>query len=191
MFSVRRRRKLPHLEAPGTIYFVTFRLADSLPRKVLTDLEREARRDADPDPVAAPRRDRVSPRIEKYLDSGTGACFLARTEVAVVVANAVGIFSGVRYELFARCVMPNHVHAVIQPIGEWCLSSILHTWKSFSASEANRLLHRSGEFWQREYYDHVVRDKRDLKRVTSYVLENPVRAGLHEWPWVGIGPYRS
>jgi hypothetical protein len=75
-------------------------------------------------------------------------------------------------------------------MGGWYLATILHAWKSFTASEANRLLRRSGAFWQREYYDHAVRDNIELTRVTRYVLENPARVGLHEWRWVGTNPYR-
>jgi REP element-mobilizing transposase RayT len=82
-------------------------------------------------------------------------------------------------------VMPNHVHVVFQPLAEHKLSAILHAWKSYSAKEANRILRRSGDFWQREYYDHLIRDERDLQRCIRYVLDNPKKASLKDWPWVG------
>ncbi|MFZ3217178.1 MAG: transposase [Candidatus Acidiferrales bacterium] len=126
-------------------------------------------------------------RIGTYLDAGSGSCCLAESLVANSVVRALRHFDGVRYRIFAWCVMPNHVHVVFQPLKDYALSGILHAWKSYTAKDANRLLARTGIFWQREYYDHLVRDEDDFHRVVRYVLENPREAGMHDWPWVGIG----
>ena len=123
-------------------------------------------------------------RIEAYLDTGAGACFLGKPAVAEEIVHSLRHFEGVRYRLFAWCVMPNHVHVVFQPLADHTLAGIVHGWKSYTAKEANRLLHRTGVFWQREYYDHLVRDEAEFRRVVRYVLENPVKAGLRDWPWV-------
>jgi REP element-mobilizing transposase RayT len=123
-------------------------------------------------------------KLERYLNHGSGACFLARPEIAEIVANALSAFDGVRYRLFASCVMPNHVHAVVQPIEPFALDSILHSWKSYSAQIANRALRRKGSFWQREYYDHLIRDGDELGSAISYTAENPFKAGLRDWKWV-------
>lgn len=123
-------------------------------------------------------------RIDKYLDAGAGACFLRDDAVANVVADSLRQFEGTRYKLFSWCVMPNHVHVVFQIIGGNALASILHSWKSFSAKQANHILHRSGEFWQREYYDHLIRDISELDRAVQYVVDNPKKARLKDWPWV-------
>jgi REP element-mobilizing transposase RayT len=131
----------------------------------------------------------LSPRVEKFLDSGSGACFLARPDIAVVVAQALAAFANTRYRLFAWCVMPNHVHVVLQPSGGWGLSYIIQSWKSFTAKRANQLLARNGVFWQREYCDHLMRDGDDFTRLVRYVLENPARSGLANWPWVGTDPF--
>jgi hypothetical protein len=64
------------------------------------------------------------------------------------------------------------------------LPSVLHSWKSFTAKAANRLLGRTGDFWQTEYYDHLIRDEADYAHALHYLLENPVVAGLSDWPWV-------
>jgi hypothetical protein len=66
------------------------------------------------------------------------------------------------------------------------LAEVLHTWKSYSATKANRLLRRSGQFWQREYYDHIVRSEDEFYRIVNYILGNPKKAGLKNWRWVGI-----
>lgn len=102
--------------------------------------------------------------------------------------------------------MSNHVHVVFKPfLDERSLSVnkdaerlvyeskdppldvIMHSLKSYTANEANKILHRSGAFWETESYDHVIRSAREYGRVKAYVLNNPVKAGLvkdwREWPW--------
>jgi REP element-mobilizing transposase RayT len=185
MDRIRRRRTLPHWETGRAIYFITFRLADSLPREALLRICSGLYQT--PNPTSQNRR--LSPQLEKFLDSGAGACYLGRPEIAALVAEALGTFAGLRYRLFAWCLMPNHLHAVIEPIGEWSLATIVHTWKSFTAKRANQLLHRTGEFWQREYYDHVIRNGDDYTQIIRYVLENPSKAGLANRPWVGTKPW--
>ena len=127
-------------------------------------------------------------RIEEHLDAASGSCFLANPAIADKLVRALNHFEGVRYRVFAWCIMPNHVHVVFQPLAGHTLAGIVHGWKSYTAKEANRLLRRSGVFWQREYYDHLVRDDADFRRVVRYVLENPLKAGLRDWPWVSGAP---
>jgi REP element-mobilizing transposase RayT len=192
-FSIRNRGHLPHWEAATATYFVTFRLADSIPQKALRNIL-FARKDIPSTAaqmgrkISEPERKRLvklhTRRIEKYLDVGVGACFLRNDAVAKVVADSLRQFEGTRYQLFAWCVMPNHVHVVFQTIGGNTLPRILHSWKSYSAKQANRILRRSGEFWQREYYDHLVRDVSEFHCAVQYVIDNPKKAGLKDWPWV-------
>jgi len=171
---------------------VTFRLADSLPRlallRIYNGIHPKTQTNSETSRRHLPPR-RPSPRVEKFLDSGAGACVLARPDIAVVVARSLAAFAGTRYRLFAWCIMPNHVHVVLQPSDAWSLSRIIHSWKSFTATRANELLKRTGEFWQREYCDHLMRDSKDFTRLVRYVLENPARAGLHNWLWVGTTPF--
>jgi REP element-mobilizing transposase RayT len=150
-----------------------------MPRQTLLKIESEAQLDES-------RLKSKSKTIEKYLDQGAGACFLARPEVGAVVAEALMRFEGVRYRLLAWCVMPNHVHAVLQPFEPFHLSSILHSWKSFSAQKINRILRKKGAFWQREYYDHLIRDGEELGRAIAYTAQNPEKAGFQEWKWVYV-----
>jgi REP element-mobilizing transposase RayT len=85
--------------------------------------------------------------------------------------------------------MPNHVHVLLKLLEDFSLSSILHSWKNFTAREANRVLARTGEFWQREYFDILVTSERQLEFFLRYILNNPVKAGLcdhiFQWPWTG------
>ena len=63
----------------------------------------------------------------------------------------------------------------------------MHSLKSYTANEANRILGRSGQFWQHESYDHWIRDDAELERVIAYIDGNAVKAGLiaraYEWYW--------
>ena len=66
------------------------------------------------------------------------------------------------------------------------LSGILHSWKSYTSTKANKLLGRTGDFWQSEYYDHIIRNEEDFYNQLNYILSNPEKAGLENWPWVNI-----
>ena len=73
--------------------------------------------------------------------------------------------------------MANHVHVLLLP--KVPPRRLMKSLKGCTAREANRLLGRTGEpFWQRESYDHWVREERQLERVAAYIEDNPVRAGL-------------
>ena len=198
---IRNRGHLPHWEREGGTYFVTFRLADSLPKSALDFFEQEreslvrrAKQQRRELTVSEQTRlqELYSDRVETQLDSGAGACHLARPEIAELVAEALRRFDGKRYSLRAWCVMPNHVHVVFTVFPGESLEKILHSWKSYTAHQANEILHRTGEFWQREYYDHMVRDEQELAHFSRYTVENPAKAHLQDWRWVwpsaGIAP---
>ena len=119
--KIRDRGRLPHWETDNATYFITFRLADSLPKSVLDRIESERQSivktaaQAGRTPSSDERRkiQRLStPVIERFLDSGAGACHLQNSAIAEEAANALRYFDEKRYRLFAWCVMPNHVHFV-------------------------------------------------------------------------------
>ncbi|MGH9747310.1 MAG: REP-associated tyrosine transposase [Candidatus Acidiferrales bacterium] len=122
-------------------------------------------------------------KLNAILDQGSGSCSLAIPAVAELVAQTLLHFESTRYRLFAWCVMPNHVHTLFRLLGNHDLATVLHAWKSYSAKRANALLKRSGEFWQREYFDHLVRSEDEFHRIVAYILQNPRKAGLQHWPW--------
>jgi len=174
----RSRGYLPHLDAPGLVQHVVFRLADSLP----VTLRDETLLRAPAERIAA---------VGAVLDAGHGRRDLARPEIAGLVQNALLRFDGERYALIAWCVMPNHVHALTELFPEARLDRVVHSWKSFSAHEANRLLGRSGRFWAPEYFDRYMRDNRHLAATRTYIEANPVAAGLcrepADWPFSSAG----
>ena len=79
--------------------------------------------------------------------------------------------------LDAAMVMPDHVHFVAG-LKQASLAQIVHSLKSYTAHEINKLLQTQGPFWQPQYHDHAVRKDEDLNEIVRYVLNNPVRAGL-------------
>ncbi|MGA3284203.1 MAG: transposase [Verrucomicrobiota bacterium] len=169
------RGYLPHFDAPGVRQMITYRLQDAMPAsrrhewEALLALEDERER-------------RI--KVEAYLDSGYGECCLRQPEIAALVQENLLHFDGSRYRLLAWVVMPNHVHALIE-ISQIPLPEILHGWKSYTGKAANRLLKRSGDFWQAEYFDRFIRDEGHFRKAVRYLENNPVKAGLvksaEEW----------
>ncbi|HLZ42886.1 MAG TPA: transposase [Candidatus Sulfotelmatobacter sp.] len=191
--TIHDRGHLPHWEKEGGTYFVTFRLADSLPKSVLERIESERQaivRTANQlhRGLSLDERRKIqqlsTPIIEQYLDSGAGACRLSEPCVAKEIASALRHFHEKRYRLFAWCIMPNHVHVVFKIFPGHTLAEIVHSWKSFTAKSLNGIVGLRGRFWQREYYDHLIRDEAELERAMGYVAGNPEKAKLKDWKWV-------
>jgi REP element-mobilizing transposase RayT len=189
--KTRTRGYVTHWEQPDATYSVTFRLHDSLPRGVIAQLveTRELiERSIDSGSLTAAEamiaRRELERRLDEALDRHEGHAYMRDERVAEIVAGALTYFEAVRYRLYAWCVMPNHVHAVVQPLGAWPLARILQSWKSYSSKKANAVLGRDGRFWQKEYFNRIVRDEADLTRTIEYVVGNPAKSGLMEWPFV-------
>jgi valyl-tRNA synthetase len=178
------RRNLPHWQQVGKTYFVTFRLADSIPASKLSALEseRESWLRHNPEPWNDTQRrkyyERFSAKLDEWLDAGSGSCVLRDERAAEIVADALFHFDGERYDLGAWVVMPNHVHVVVAPREGYRLSEILHSWKSFTAHEINKLLNRSAPLWQHESYDHIIRNEQALFKIEEYIDRNPEKAGI-------------
>ncbi len=202
-FQYSYRRHLPHIQPPGAILFVTYRLVDSLPKsvqgKLVADANISARRlneVGDPQEratLAYAAQKRQFAQWDKHLDTITsGTHWLRRRAIAQIVADSLHDLDGKRYDLDCYTLMSNHAHVVFKPLvktnGRYhSLSSIMHSHKRYTAWKANNVLGRKGQFWQHESYDHVVRDVAELNRIRQYVLNNPVKVGLvdtwEEWPW--------
>jgi len=169
------RGVLPHLRKPGCSHFVTFCLADvarqrAIDRKKLSEQE-------DASEIA---------RLTD-LEPSSGACVLRDPVLSTVVEGALLHFQEERYVLSAWCVMPNHIHAVVTPFVEHTLSEVLQSWKSYSAHAINRRLNRTGRLWQKESFDHIVRNEESFEKFVAYIEHNPVVAGLvvnpADWPF--------
>jgi len=159
---------------------ITFCLADSMPQNVLkkwrSDLNRGEISSAD-----------CRRRIEFYLDQNYGSSHLRDRRIAEVVQETLLKWDGERYKLIAWVIMPNHGHFLIKPEPNFTVSDIMHSIKSFTAHEANRILDRKGAFWAKEYFDRYIRDHGHYASTVTYIENNPVKARLcsspADWPY--------
>jgi REP element-mobilizing transposase RayT len=173
------RRNLPHWRQAGVKYFVTFRLADSLPTQKVAALKEEKERwlALNPPPhkesqIKEYHRNFSLP-IHEWLDAGYGSCVLAHPEIFRLVESVLNFFNQQRYVLGEYVVMPNHVHALVSPLANHDLDRILHSWKSFSANQINKRSGSRGPVWHRESFDHIVRSVGQLDRIERYIRDNP------------------
>ncbi len=160
------RGYLPHCDTPNLLQFITFHLADSLPADVLNRLLRET------DEI------KKHQQFEHFWDTGYGACWLQQDAIADIVEDALLFGDGARYRLLAWCVMPNHLHVLIETNEQHLLSEVVHMWKSFTAKAINHHLARTGSVWMPDYFDRYIRDDNHLAAVIAYIHQNPVSAGL-------------
>ncbi|HEX5397797.1 MAG TPA: transposase [Verrucomicrobiae bacterium] len=193
------RGYLPHCDFPGLIQFVTFRLADSMPASRRGEWEHLLK-------IEEARQRRA--KLEEYLDRGIGECNLHDTGIAGIAEQALLYFHDDRYELLAWCVMPNHVHVLVN-VRTTPLWKMMQSWKRFISTHAETILseRRSparllGEpnrnaparraalqtlRWQREYWDTFMRDEEQKRKAIRYIENNPVKARLcqraKEWPF--------
>lgn len=172
------QRHLPHWTQDGATYFVTFRLADSLPREKLRQWQEERAEwlRGHEEPFSEDEMEEYArlfgERINQWLDAGSGSCILAEKKNAQLVEQALLHFDADRYRLGSYVVMPNHVHVLVSPTDGNALGDILHSWKSFTANELNKLTGSKGAVWQDESYDHIVRSPEQLGFYTNYIRKN-------------------
>ncbi len=182
----KHRRNLPHWQQENAAIFVTWRLADSLPKDKLEAWreERDTWLANFPKPWDEETEEeyhrRFSSVIEELLDRGSGSCVLRRPEISEIVAKALRHFDGERCHIESFVVMPNHVHVLFRPLRPHRLPDILKSWKGFTAREINRVTGASGTLWQAEYWDRLIRSEKHFHRCLRYIRENPVKAGLRD-----------
>ncbi|MBY0525402.1 MAG: transposase [Gemmataceae bacterium] len=197
-----RRRRLPHWDVPGAVYFVTACLLDSIPAQGLLDLDQYRRKLLGRRPPTGLTAEEwkahqwklTFARADDWLDTRPACRDLADPRLAASVVESMAYFAGDRYDVYAFVVMPSHFHWVFRPIDSWVASlppdesgshplrtpreRIMHSIKRHSGRRCNELRGTQGAFWQDESYDHCVFDVEELGRIIDYVEQNPVRAGL-------------
>jgi REP element-mobilizing transposase RayT len=176
------RGYLPHFDGMAKPQFITTHLADSIPTKVIEKWKRELSQIP-----YEQEKILLQKRIQKYLDLGYGNSYLRRVEVAAMVQESLLKFDGIRYRLFAWVVMPNHTHSLMTRSDNDTLESIFQAFRSYTSHEANKILHRKGQFWMEEYFDRYIRNERHFANVVRYIEQNPVKAKLckkaSDWPF--------
>ena len=200
-------RKLPHYQPAEATFFVTFRLACSIPKDVIRrlrgnhqllekgilqqhDLSEKEKRELQ---YAAQKR--LFADVDAFLDSNPNEPYWCRENaVAEIVIEAIHYRDTKQYDLQAYTIMPNHVHMMMTLLpGAPVLFKVMQHLKRISAKSSNKFLSRTGsEFWEDESYDHVVRDENEFYRILNYILRNPVKAGFvkewQDWPYTFAKP---
>jgi len=195
------RGYVPHREGRDLIQHVTLHLADSLATDARERIERSL--------SVLPANDRDAERrrrLQDWLDAGHGCCVLGRPEIANLTQAALLYFHGERYRMHAWAVMPNHWHALFEPIGGWTVAQVVTSWKRYTARRirawledptANRETPGNAAFhsgsrgsaapatspfprtvWHREYWDRYIRNERHYGKAVEYIHSNPAKAGL-------------
>jgi putative transposase len=196
------RHNLPHWHPEGQIFFITFRLANSLPVQIIQDLQEQHEREKQAIHAKFGRsqqQEELYKLDKKYFgqfDAWLDRCveesprWLADERVAQIVCEQIHALDGERYNLAAYCILHNHGHLLIDTsehsiapnhhgvTAPYPLADTLKRLKGHTARYCNQELKRSGSFWQHESYDHVVRNQGEYDRIVQYILNNPVKAGL-------------
>ena len=187
-----RRGRLPHWEIKNGRYFVTVRLADSLPSPIVSRLQEIHRALS----AIAPASDQFATlqrqyfrTMEKYLDAGTGACLLRDAAHAATVRSELLALEEWNVAAPHFTIMPNHWHALLVPaLG--CAHSLVEIMKRVKGRTGlgiRAVTKTSGALWQREWFDRWMRDDYEWEKTVAYIRNNPVKAGLaatwqeHRW----------
>jgi REP element-mobilizing transposase RayT len=175
------RGYLPHFDIGRVPQFITFRLADSLPRQLIDQWEQELAQAAEEE-----RKREMYRRVEKHLDLGQGSCILRYPIAGRIVEEAIRHYDGKKYNLHAWCVMPNHVHMLVTPFELVALADFVRPIKSYSSRQIHLELGGKGRLWQRDYFDRFARNDEHFLRIWKYIEWNPVKAQLvrepAQWP---------
>ena len=192
------RRHLPHWRQDGACYFVTWRLNDSIPENILqvwkeeraawfaahgisVNLHGDEWRVAY-EKISLEERRRFEKsyhhKLNECLDAGHGSCSLRDPMCASIVMESLLFFNGDRCWNGDSVVMPNHVHALIAPRSGFDLEKITQSIKRYAAREINKVLHKEGQLWQKDSYDHIVRGVEELRAFRKYIVKNALQAKL-------------
>lgn len=113
---------------------------------------------------------------------------LSVEEVLLVKQHIIDSARG-NCRLHALCVMPDHVHLIVEPLQNITLARIMQKFKGGSALKINRMRGNQGPLWQIESWDRIIRDDEEYLEKLNYILQNPVKAVLTDDPWTWCGSY--
>ncbi len=199
---LRSARNLPHWDQTGALTFVTMRLADSMPKEIVTKWHDEIELRlaehgfsgrkieeilADPTVNSKTREDLKRfkrRRWHGHLDDCHGECPLRRPKLAKEVAKSLLHFNKVRYDLERFVVMPNHAHVLVQMRAGYTLRKEFSGIMRFSGRAINALIGKTGRFWQSEPFDHIVRSLNQFRYLQQYIYDNPSKAKLSKGEYV-------
>ncbi len=176
-----QKNRLPHWEQDGCTYFITFRLADSLPQRLVEEWKRERQiwMNKHPKPwdstLESEYHERFSGRREEWLDNGHGDCKLGDQNTRKGLSTRL---LSDEANIWSYVIMPNHVHLLVSLKNAEALADWVHALKGGSSFKINRSLGRSGALWAKDYFDRLVRDGEHFRNCARYIRNNPPKAHL-------------
>jgi len=174
------RGYLPHFDHTDVVQMITFRLADALPHDKLDQLKGMIGKQKEKD---AERRK----EIEVYLDAGYGTCPLRESRIGSMVEDSLLHFDGQGYRLIEMGRHAKPCALACRSLLRMAATGSAKVMEVIYLSRANRILGRSGQFWQEDYFDRFIRDMKHFESAKQYIRENPVTAGLvklpEDWPY--------
>ena len=118
--------------------------------------------------------------MDLIMDRGHGSCVLRKPDIRAILEESFRNFDGIRYEMHSWVIMPNHVHILLSMKEGMKLEKVVATWKNYTATRINRVLGLQGQFWQKDYFDRMIRDWEHFSRVARYIRKNPVKAKIRQ-----------
>ena len=190
------RQRLPHIQSPNAVYFVTYRLYGSIPVNIIEQsyLEKEhALQQLIKSNQFSPSDEynlqkKYFAAFDSFLDTNPNDPYwLQIPQIAQCVYDSLLYLQTTEIDLYCFTIMSNHVHAVFSLKGDnKDLYKVMQSHKSFTAKKGNEILQREGAFWEPESYDHILRNG-EYGNIVNYILQNAVKAGLvkkwEDWKW--------
>jgi REP element-mobilizing transposase RayT len=181
------KRFLPHKQETGAVIMISWRQNMTIPQAIL-DLMQEL--ETAWDQTHLPNESRSALHKQKYfafdaeLPKYNHPDFsLTAPPYAAIIKNALHYYEKRLYRLLAYCLMSNHIHIMIQPIPNAqaitpLIPDIVSRIKSYTAKKINEQRGTKGSVWAHDFYDTMMRNDEHLWHALSYILNNPVKAGI-------------
>ena len=170
---------------------MTIHLAGAIPqegeervRQLAEEYDQLARNDAD---GRLQLQRHIYAEMEHWLDRAESVSHLREPAVARVVAEAIAFRHDRVWNVLEYVIMPNHVHLFFEVL-DGGLKHTVEEFKRWTGRLGKSLVASVGErFWQDEWFDHWSRSDEQDERITDYIRQNPVKAGLvtdfRDWPY--------
>ena len=200
---------LPHIQPKYAQYFITFTLSNSTILKYFHEIKykRELKlknyKNNNSEKTTIYRTNinkKYFDMFDNFLNTfDSKENYLSDTKCSDIIVNKLKEYHSKYYNLLAYCIMPNHVHILIDtaiqtendnfvPIGK-----IMKLIKGGTSREINIILKRKGTLWLRDYYDHYIRTQKEFTNIVNYIKLNPVKSGLvndwEKWKYTFVSKY--
>jgi carbamoyl-phosphate synthase large subunit len=179
-------------------YFATMHLRDALPDHIREEWQSEQERlqgMVASGSLGETERKQFGTLLEqwfdKFLDAGEGSALFLDDHLAKIVDETLRQYDAARYRLHAWVIMPNHIHAVIEPAEGYRLAEVLQLWRSTIDKRVGGARGKEDALWEPEFYSSRIGSQEDYERYVAATLDDPGDSGLLSWPWTGPRRYQG